>query len=68
MSGVRNRSLARHRARALAAVKLPGEVPLVPLPPHLCSPSCSTSSGPGPQAGSVVAGMPGHDAVDKAKG
>ena len=32
------------------------------------SPSCSTSSGPGPRASSAAAGMPGRDAMDKARG
>ena len=34
--------------------------------PH--SPSCSTSSGPGPRVSSAAAGMPGRDAVVKARG
>ena len=34
--------------------------------PHF--PWCSTSSGPVPRASSAAAGMPGRDAVDKARG
>ena len=34
--------------------------------PH--SPSCSTSSGPGPRASSAAAGMTGHDAVGQGQG
>ena len=39
---------------------------LLPSSPH--SPSCSTSSGPGPRASSAAAGMTGRDAVGQGQG